>query len=158
MIEYAIKKLYSKKYIISGVFLFIIFLGLYITLDYLNIRDNTDKVLTSWIIINVFINIVIALFSSILLNLSTIMLELKLPGDKASNLGFFSILFGILTYGCTSCVVIFFTSIGIAFSPSIFPLIDVYYGIIYKLISLLLVFIGLLLVLRNIKKGVCKIK
>ena len=96
--------------------------------------------------------------ATLLLNLSNTMLDLRVSGDSGSNLGFFSVLFGVLTYGCTSCVVTFFAAVGIAFVPSaIFPFIEVGHGILYKLLSLLIILIGLTIVVYNIKYARCKI-
>lgn len=158
MIRFAFEKLKEKKYIIQGLIFFIVFFGLYLVLDYLNVREMTEMPSTTWIISNVLLDVIMGLASALLMNLSTIMVELKSGGDRASNLGFFSVLFGILTYGCTSCVVIFFTAIGISFSPAIFPFIDVWHGMLYKFLSLALVALGLTLVLYNIAKGKCKVK
>jgi uncharacterized membrane protein YccF (DUF307 family) len=82
------------------------------------------------------------------MNLSTAMVELKGKEGKSSNFGFLSVLFGFLTYGCTSCVIAFFASVGIAFSVIILPLA----GLPYKLISLLLILIGLFWMSKEIEK------
>lgn len=158
MIRYAFKRMKTKKYIIQGSIFFIIFFGLYLILDYLNVRELTVKPSNLWIISNIILNIIMGLSSALLMNLSTVMVELKSSGESASNLGFFSVLFGILTYGCTSCVVIFFSAIGISFSPAIFPFINVLNGMIYKFLSLALIGLGLTLVLYNIAKGKCKVR
>lgn len=158
MIRYAFERMKTKKYIIQGSIFFIIFFGLYLILDYLNVRELTVKPSNLWIISNIILNIIMGLSSALLMNLSTVMVELKSSGESASNLGFFSVLFGILTYGCTSCVVIFFSAIGISFSPAIFPFINVLNGMIYKFLSLALIGLGLTLVLYNIAKGKCKVR
>lgn len=158
MIRYAFRRMKTKKYIIQGSIFFIIFFGLYLILDYLNVRELTVKPSNLWIISNIILNIIMGLSSALLMNLSTVMVELKSSGESASNLGFFSVLFGILTYGCTSCVVIFFSAIGISFSPAIFPFINVLNGMIYKFLSLALIGLGLTLVLYNIAKGKCKVR
>lgn len=158
MISYSLSQLKLKKYILLQIAFFTFFIVIYSILDWLNYRESIIKPSTIWIITNIFVNIIIAISSTLLMTLSTIMVELKTKGDAGSNLGFFSIIFGIFTYGCTSCVVTFLAAIGISFSPTIFPLIGVWYGFLYKLFSLVLIGIGLLLVFRNIKKGTCKVK
>lgn|SRR5690554_60212 len=158
MISFAFNKLKERKFIIQGIIFFLIFTVLYFILDYLNVRELNESPSTLWFISNIVLNIIIGLSSALLMNLSTIMVELKASGERASNLGFISVLFGILTYGCTSCVVIFFAAIGISFSPAIFPFIDVWYGMLYKFLSLGLVGLGISLVLYNISKGKCKVK
>ncbi|HHW79874.1 MAG TPA: hypothetical protein GX742_03605 [Acholeplasmataceae bacterium] len=161
MIKFAFKKLLEKKYIIQGIIFFLVFTFLYFTLDYLNVRElNKDNISPStlWIISNIFLNVIMSFLATLLLNLSNAMLELRISGDKGSNLGFFSIIFGILTYGCTSCVVTFFAAIGISFIPgAIFPFIDVGFGILYKFLSLVLILIGLAVVMYNIEYARCKI-
>src|SRR5690554_6051990 len=99
MIRYAFERMKTKKYIIQGSIFFIIFFGLYLILDYLNVRELTVKPSNLWIISNIILNIIMGLSSALLMNLSTVMVELKSSGESASNLGFFSVLFGILTYG-----------------------------------------------------------
>lgn len=158
MISFAFNELKRRKYIIQGIIFFAIFTGLYFILDYLNVRELTETPSTFWFVSNVILNIIIGLSSALLMNLSTVMVELKASGERASNLGFLSVLFGILTYGCTSCVVIFFAAIGISFSPAIFPFIDVWYGMLYKFLSFGLVGLGIALVLHNIAKGKCRVK
>lgn len=158
MIKIAFQKLKERKYIIQGILFLFLFLAIYIILDYLNYREAFPKPTNTWIILNLFIDLIMATASMLLMNLSTVMVELKSGSDKGSNLGFFSVLFGIFTYGCTSCVVTFLAAVGISFSPTIFPFIHVWYGIVYKLLSLVLLFIGLSIVLYNISKGTCKVK
>lgn len=158
MINFALMKLKEKKYIIQGIIFFIVFFFLYLVLDYLNIREMTKEPSNLWIISNILLNIVMGLASAFLMNLSTVMVELKSGRDSGSNLGFFSVLFGIFTYGCTSCVVTFLAAVGISFSPTIFPFIHVLDGMLYKFLSLALVGLGILLVLYNIKKGKCRVK
>lgn len=158
MIGFAFERLKTKKYIIQGLIFFTIFFSLYLILDYLNVRESVDKPSNLWILSNILLNVLMGFASALLMNLSTVMVELKASGEGASNLGFFSVLFGILTYGCTSCVVIFFSAIGISFSPAIFPFINVLHGMLYKFLSLALIGLGLTLVLHNIAKGKCKVK
>ncbi len=161
LINQAFNKILSKKYLIQGSIFFIFFISLYFVLDYLNIRELSKDGIspsTIWIIGNVILNLIMSLVAVLLLNLSNAMLELRLSGDGGSNLGFLSIFFGMLTYGCTSCVITFFAAIGISFIPSaIFPFIDVGFGILYKLLSLVLILIGLSIVVYNIKYARCKI-
>lgn len=158
MIKFAFEKLKTKKYIIQGIIFFTIFFFLYLVLDYLNVREMTKTPSTIWLVSNILLNVVMGLSSALLMNLSTIMVELKAGSDRGGNFGFFSVLFGVFTYGCTSCVVAFFTAIGISFSPTIFPFIHVLDGMLYKFLSLLLVGVGLFIVIWNIEKGKCKVK
>jgi len=109
----------------------------------------------SWLVIaNLGLNLVMAFGSAVMLNLSTVMAQLKGKESLGSNLSFVSVLFGILTYGCTSWVIAFFASLGIAFSVVALP----YAGLPYKFISLGLIAIGIAWTLWEIQNGKCKIK
>ncbi|MDY0294677.1 MAG: hypothetical protein RBQ71_02605 [Acholeplasmataceae bacterium] len=144
----------TKKFVIQGSLFFAIFLMIYFVVDYLNM-SYTEMIETYGlflVIINVFINIIMSLLSAFLMNLSTAMVQLKGKEGKAQSFGFFSVLFGILTYGCTSCVIAFFASVGIAFSVVALPLA----GLPYKLISLALISIGLIWIRRELNSP-CKI-
>lgn len=151
----ALKLQKSKKFILQGSLFFLLFLIIYFTVDYLNMSYLVMKETYGLylVIINILLNIVMSFLSSFLMNLSTAMVILKGKEGKASNFGFLSVLFGILTYGCTSCVIAFFASIGIAFSVVALPLA----GLPYKLISLLLISIGLIWIRKEIEKGSCNI-
>ena len=106
------------------------------------------------VLINILMNIIMALLSSFMLILSTANTSLKGKESTGSNLSFISILFGILTYGCTPCVIAFFASIGIAFSVLVLPLA----GLPYKFISLFMIVIGLIWTYYEIEHGKCKVK
>ena len=80
-----------------------------------------------------------ALLSAYLMSLSHWMFKVHGFNPKGENLSFVAILFGILTYGCTPCVIAFFASIGISFSVMVLPLA----GMPYKIISLVLILIGI---------------
>lgn len=159
MIKFALNKLKEKKYIIQGIIFFLLFLTIYIILDYLNYReaDINNKPSNIWVAVNIVLDVIMAFGSMLLMNLSTIMAEIKMNGEKGSNLGFLSVLFGIFTYGCTSCVVTFLAAVGISFSPTIFPFINVWHGILYKILSLVLLDVGLFIVLYNIARGKCRV-
>ncbi|WP_025725439.1 hypothetical protein [Acholeplasma granularum] len=156
MIKKAFELQKTKKYIIQGSIFLTLFLVIYFLIDYLNMSyvEMSQTFGTYLVVINIVLNIVMALLSTLMMNLSTAMVEIKGRESKASSFGFLSILFGILTYGCTGCVIAFFSSIGIAFSVIALPLA----GFPYKIISLALILIGLFFILREIKVGVCKIK
>ena len=106
------------------------------------------------VLVNISLNILMASLSALLLSLSTIMAQLKGKESMSSNLSFVSVLFGVLTYGCTPCVIAFFSSIGIAFSVIALP----FAGLPYKFISLGLIVIGLIWTYYEIEHGKCKVK
>jgi len=146
----------KKKFIVQGLLFFFMFLLIYFIVDYLNM--SYPQMIQTYglflVILNIILNIIMSLLSAFLMNLSQAMVELKGKEGKAQSFGFFSVLFGVLTYGCTSCVIAFFTSIGIAFSVAILPLA----GLPYKLISLFLIILGLLFIRKELNSNHCKVK
>jgi hypothetical protein len=156
MIQAALKMQKERKYIIHGILFFIAFMLIFTIVDGLNmsypLMQSTYG--TYLVVTNIGLNIVMSLFSALLFNLSTAMVMLKGKEGVSSNFGFFSVMFGILTYGCTSCVIAVFTTLGIAFSVIALPLA----GLPYKLLSLLLIMLGLGFMFYELKHGKCKVK
>jgi len=154
MFKQALSLQLTRKYIIQGSLFFGTFMLIYFIVDSLNMSyaEMSETYGILLVITNITLNIVMSLLSALLMNFSTAMVEIKGKEGKSSNFGFLSVLFGILTYGCTSCVIAFFASVGIAFSVIALPLA----GLPYKLISLLLILIGLYWMSKEIEKP-CKI-
>lgn len=146
----------TKKYILQMIGFFLFFMVIYTMLDgfnmtYASMRETYGA---SLVFTNIGLNVVMALLTALLLNMSTANAALKAGQEtKGSNLGFFSVLFGVLTYGCTPCVIAFFGSIGIAFSVVALPL----GGLPYKFISLFLIVIGLWWSRKEIETSTCSI-
>ncbi len=155
MFEVVLKMQKEKKYIIQGSIFLVLFLIIYFMVDYLNMSyiDMAAEFGVYLVVVNIFLNIVMALLSTLMMNFSTAMVELRSGSGNGSNLGFMSILFGILTYGCTSCVIAFFGAIGINLIVIALPLA----GLPYKFISLFLIFVGMYFIYREIKLGTCKV-
>ncbi len=155
MFQQALQLQKTPKYMIQGFILFILFMVIYTVVDGLNMSYEAMAIEYSELLVgvNISINVLMSLGSAALMNLSTAMVVLKGKEGKASTFGSISVLFGILTYGCTSCVIAFFASIGIAFSVAVLP----FAGLPYKLISVLLIVIGLIWMYREIEHGVCKV-
>ncbi len=155
MYKDAVSLMKTRKYMIQFTLFTTIFLALYFTIDYLNMSydEMQSNYGTYLVVINVVLNILMATLSGFLMHLSTSMVSMRGKEGKGSVFGFFSVLFGILTYGCTSCVIAFFASIGIAFSVVALPLA----GLPYKLISLLLITIGLIWIRYELNHGSCKV-
>lgn len=153
MFNLGLQKLESKKS--SLVLFFLVFLGINTTIDYLNIGYPEMAVKYGIFLVasNIIVNIVMSALTSLILTLSIINVELKGSETKSQNLGFISVLFGILTYGCTSCVIGFFAAIGISYSVVALPLA----GLPYKLLSLLLIIAGLLFTRYEMNKP-CTVK
>ncbi len=156
MIEQAHKLITTRKSILQSLLFFIIFMIIYTFIDRNNMSytDMSQSFGSYLVYTNISLNIVMALLSSLMLMLSTANASLKGKESLGSNLSFVSVFFGILTYGCTPCVIAFFGSIGIAFSVAVLPLA----GLPYKLISLLLIVIGIIWTYYEIKHGTCKVK
>lgn len=146
----------TKRFIIQNIIFFLLFIVIYVVVDYLNMgyQEMADTYGLTLVITNIFLNIIMSFLSALLMNLSQAMVQLKGKEGKAQSFGFFSVLFGILTYGCTSCVIAFFASIGIAFSVAVLPLA----GLPYKLISLILIMIGLIWIRHELNRGSCQVK
>ena len=155
MYQEALHLIKTKKIVVQGLLFFIAFVIIYFVVDRLNM--TYPMMIETYglylVIINIFLNVIMSFLSALLMSFSTAMVKLKGTEGKASNFGFFSVLFGILTYGCTSCVIAFFASFGTAFSVIVLPLA----GLPYKFISLILILIGLLWIRKEIDKP-CKIK
>jgi hypothetical protein len=155
MFEEVLKLIKTKKYILQMIGFFTFFIVIYTLLDGFNMSypQMQNEYGSYLVFLNISLNIVMAGLTAFLLALSTANVQLKGKDTKGSNLGFLSVLFGVLTYGCTSCVIAFFASVGIAFSVIALPLA----GLPYKLVSLLLIMIGLWWTKKEIDTGVCKI-
>lgn len=144
----------TKKYILQMIGFFAFFMVIYTMLDGFNMSYSlmSQTYGSVLVITNIMINIIMASLTALLLNLSTANAALKGGKEtKGSNLGFVSVLFGVLTYGCTPCVIAFFGSLGIAFSVVALP----FAGLPYKFISLFLIIIGLWWTRKEIETGSC---
>lgn len=155
MFDLALKNLKERKYIIQAFLFFTVFMIIYFVIDSFNmsykLMIETHGIYL--VIINISLNILMSLLSAFLMHLSTSMVSLKGKEGKGSTFGFISVLFGILTYGCTSCVIAFFASIGIAFSVIALPLA----GLPYKLISLVLITLGILFIRFELEHSKCRV-
>ncbi|MFP4478408.1 MAG: hypothetical protein ACLFPM_03120 [Candidatus Izemoplasmatales bacterium] len=146
----------EKKYIIQGSIVFVIFLGLYFLLDQLNIGYSQMIMDYGWplVIGNVFLNIIMAFLSALMWNISTTLVKLTGKEGKGTFMSGFAFLFGMLTYGCTPCVIAFFSVIGITFAVAALPLA----GLPYKLIALLLLILGFFWLKYETNHVKCKIR
>ena len=156
MFQIALQRITHKKTVLQTLLFFTIFMIIYTMIDSNNLSYSlmAEQYGTSLVIINIALNILMAALSSLLLSFSTIMAQLKGKESMSSNLSFVSVLFGVLTYGCTPCVIAFFSSIGIAFTVIALP----FAGLPYKFISLALIVIGLIWTYNEIEHGKCKVK
>lgn len=152
MLKITLQSFKMASYLLS----FSLFMVTFTTLDFLNISYqamylNYGIVL---VIVNIILNLIMALLSAVLIELNTIMLDLKGIKLRGSSLSFIAVIVGVLTYGCTPCVISFFASLGIAFSVAVLP----YAGLPYKLISLTLIVVGVLWTYREMYRNGCTIR
>lgn len=138
--------------------LFVVFLALYIFLDFegnTSYRLMTTNFGIGITILHILMNIVIATLSSIMVGFSIINYRLTKQEPVGSNaIPFLSFLFGVLTFGCTGCVVAFLSAIGIAFTPLILP----NGNLLWKLVAMVFVILGFLWIMYSIEHTKCKIK
>lgn len=147
----------SRKYIFQWFGFFGFFLIIYTMLDGFNMSyAQMQMMYGSWLVsLNIGLNVLMAALTALLLNMSTANAALKAGKEtKGSNLGFLSVLFGVLTYGCTPCVIAFFASLGIAFSVIALP----FAGLPYKFVSLGLIVLGLIWTRHEIQTSACPIQ
>lgn len=130
---------------------FSVFIIMYTLLDSFNIsyKEMAQTYGFYLVVLNIATNIVMALISAHMLVLSSN----QFKELKSANMSFLSIVFGIFTYGCTTCVITFLASIGISFSVMVLPLA----GFPYKMISLAIIIIGYFWTKREINNTVCSI-
>lgn len=147
-----------NKYKIESkhILMFLIYTGIFFTLDYLNVRTNGSFTQYGlWLlIVNITLNIVMASLSTYLFHISSLNIKRTKQNFVGKNMSEMAVIFGILTYSCTPCVISFFAAFGIPFAVFTLP----YAGLPYKLISLLIILIGIFLVRRESKKEVCTIE
>jgi hypothetical protein len=159
MLQLAFKKQLEKKLLIQNIIVFVLMMVIYSMLDYLGYRDATQNGLTNptgIIVANVIINIFLSALTTLTIGLSTA--NVQIMGREVRGSGFFptlAIILGFITFGCTSCVITFFASIGITFLASASALAG--NGIWFKLGALGLLIIGLVFVSIMISKATCKI-
>lgn len=146
----------EKKYIIQGVITFSLFMVLYFTLDSLNM-SYSEMALEYGIllvVINIIMNVVMSFTSAFMWNVSTGLVKLTGREGKGSFLSGIAYIFGMLTYGCTPCVIAFFSTIGLTFSVAILPLA----GLPYKFIAFGLLILGLVWLIYESNHVKCKVK
>ncbi len=146
----------EKKFIIRGIIIFIMFIILYFMLDRLNM--DYSKMIDDYglylVIINILLNIIMAALSAFMWNISSGLVELTGKEGKGSFLSGFAYVFGLLTYGCTPCVIALFSTIGLTFSMAVLPLA----GLPYKFVALGLLILGLFWLIYETNHVKCKIK
>lgn len=158
MLPLIYKASFQRKFIILQGALFVFFLGLYIFLDFegnLSYANMIDQFGVGVTALHIFMNVIIAILSMIMVSYSIINYSFTKKDVAGSNaVPLLSFIFGILTFGCTSCVVAFLASVGIAFTPVILP----NGNLLFKLIATGFVALGFAWVLYRLHNTTCEIK
>lgn len=140
----------------SRVILFsLLFMLIYLIVDYLNMPYKEMMVTygIGLVITNVILNFMMATLSGVLLALSEGLFQAKKAMLHGEKLSYIAVLFGLLTYGCTPCVISLFATLGITFSVMVLPMA----GLPYKLISLVLIVIGIVWARTDLKRNSCEV-
>lgn len=145
----------QKRYLIQGAIFFAFFMVIYFLLDGLNggYTSMAEEYGVLLVVVNIVLNLAMSLMSAFMMNLSTGLMKLTGKEGKGTFLSSVAILFGMLTYGCTPCVIAFFATIGLTISIAVLPLA----GLPYKFISVLLIVIGFFWLKYEINHVKCKI-
>jgi fatty acid desaturase len=146
----------EKRYLIQGSIVFLVFIGLYTLLDQLNIGyvEMNEQYGLFLVIGNIILNLIMAFVSAFMWNISTAMVKLTGKEGKGSFMSSLAVIFGMLTYGCTPCVIAFFSTIGITFAVAVLPLA----GLPYKLLALVLLIVGFFWLKYEANHVKCKVK
>lgn len=156
MFETILEMQKEKRYIIQGIIIFILFSGLYFILDRLNMSYTTmiETYGIYLVLVNILLNILMALTSAFMWNISTALVKLTGKEGKGSLFSGVAYIFGLLTYGCTPCVIALFSTIGLTFTVAVLPLA----GLPYKLISFALLMLGFIWLRYEANHIKCKVK
>lgn len=145
----------KQGFIVSFVAFAIVYGALYTVLDTLN--GGYAKMASQFgvwlVVLNIALNVVMSLVSAAMMNFSSAYVKLSGKEGKGTFLSSAAVLFGMLTYGCTSCVIAFFAAIGITFSVMILPLA----GLPYKILAFALLFAGVFWLIAEIKRARCRL-
>ncbi|NLC96993.1 MAG: hypothetical protein GX675_05445 [Erysipelotrichaceae bacterium] len=148
------KTILNKENITRGlvlvVYLIIFFMIDYLNMSYIEMIKVQGLLITA---IHIILNVVMALIATKIYIMHEDILKQVGKEVKGSNVSIFAVLFGMLTYGCTPCVISFFAAIGISFTVITLP----WAGLPYKLISLLILIFGLWFSNKQQKKF-CEVK
>ena len=157
-----LKAVWHEQIKLSGLrlwgIIFVIVFALYSFFDILafgSIANMVDELGTSLTTLHIALNTTMALLTSFMVSMTQIKMNLtKSEPLGSTGIPAFSFVFGLLTFGCTPCVVSFLAAVGIAFTPIVFP----NGNLLWKLILIALIAIGLVYILWRIEKSTCKVK
>ncbi len=152
------QELHQRQYRVLLAVLFAFFLSLYVFLDFegaISYRVMTAEFGALVTSTHILINVIIAGLTSVMVTFSIINYKLTNIEPTGSNaIPFLSFLLGVLTFGCTSCVVAFLGAVGIAFTPLVLPNAN----LLWKIAALLFVALGFIWIMYTIQNSKCKIK
>lgn len=158
MLQAVREQVKTKQNMILLGLLLLFFFGLYVFLDFegnTNYRIMTNEFGLLVTSTHITINLAIAVLSSIMVTFSIINYRLtKIEPTGSNAIPFIGFIMGVLTFGCTSCVVAFLGAVGIAFTPLVLPNAN----LLWKLAALLLAAIGFIWIMYSIQHTKCKIK
>lgn len=145
----------ERKYVIQGIIIFSLFLFLYFVLDRLNMTyiEMRETYGIYLVLVNILVNLLMAATSAFMWNISTALVKLTGKEGKGSFMSGFAYIFGLLTYGCTPCVIALFSTIGLTFTVAVLPLA----GLPYKFIALALLILGFFWLKYEANHVKCKI-
>ena len=135
-------------------FFLIAFMFLYTVLDFLNQGSYYDMYLSSSIfivVLHVSLNVLISFIAALTQDVAKI---INLARKNLTNLSAAGLGLGIITFGCTPCVVSFFLTFGITITMYTSPVATLF----FKFIALLITVIGFLITKYYLSKYGCKIK
>lgn len=146
----------QRKFIIQGVIVFGLFLTMYFLLDGLNMSysEMAGEYGVILVIANIALNIIMAFTSAFMWNISSGLVKLTGKEGKGSFLSGIAYVFGLLTYGCTPCVIALFSTIGLTFTVAVLPLA----GLPYKFMAFGLLILGLIWLIYETNHVKCKVK
>jgi magnesium-transporting ATPase (P-type) len=145
----------KRGFVLSFLAFTVVYGVLYTVLDTLNggYADMAAEYGVWLVALNIAMNVVMSVASAAMMNWSSAYVKLSGKEGKGTFLSSAAVLFGMLTYGCTSCVIAFFAAIGITFSVMILPLA----GLPYKALAFLLLIVGAVWLIAEIKRARCRI-
>ncbi|MFK5883384.1 MAG: hypothetical protein QM489_03480 [Candidatus Izemoplasma sp.] len=158
MLKMIYKEQFKRKNLLILTGLFVAFFSLYVFLDFEgneNYSVMADEFGLFIVLVHVFINLIIGALTATMVSFSLINYSINKKDTIGSNaIPFLSFLFGLLTFGCTGCVIAFLASVGIAFTPVILPFGNLY----WKLAALGFVALGFVWIMWSIEHTKCKVK
>jgi len=142
----------SYKYLVILIIMFIIYLYLYTQVDLIGNRSYqfSSGLL---LVLNTGLNIIMSMIAGHSTTLVYYQYKLTNKESNASIFAPLSLIFGMLTYGCSSCTIALLSTVGLSYSVKILP----FDNLPYKFLALGIIIVGYMIVRRNFIKG-CKIK